>query len=93
MVVRFAEDHLVIPPGTLRQFLRDCGADNPYTFTMDEFLDHFFRRFDEEHNSALFAQGLVDEASFSDDALMPLIEQALRGALPLDARRHHRQHL
>ena len=72
VVVRFAEDHLVITPGTLRQYYDLC-LSNPYTFTMDEFLDKFFRRFDTEHNSALFAKGMVDEASFSDDALMPLI--------------------
>jgi hypothetical protein len=72
VVVRFAEDHLVITPGTLRQYYDLC-LSNPYTFTMDEFLDRFFRRFDTDHNSALFAEGLVDRASFSDAALMPLI--------------------
>ncbi len=72
VVVRFAEDHLVIAPGTLRQYYDLC-VSNPYTFTMDEFLDKFFQRFDTEHNSALFAEGLVDQASFSDNALMPLI--------------------
>ncbi|HEX3053044.1 MAG TPA: N-6 DNA methylase [Aggregatilineaceae bacterium] len=72
VVVRFAEDHLVITPGTLRQYYDLC-LGNPYTFTMDEFLDRFFRRFDTEHNSALFAEGLIDQASFSNDALMPLI--------------------
>jgi len=72
VVVRFAEDHLVITPGTLRQYYDLC-LSNPYTFTMDEFLDRFFRRFDTDHNSALFAEGLVDRASFSDAALMPLV--------------------
>ena len=74
VVVRFAEDHLVIKPGTLRQYYDLC-LSNPYTFTMDEFLDRFFRRFDTDHNSALFAEGTVDRASFSDDALMPLISK------------------
>ena len=74
VIVRFAEDHLVITPGTLRQ-LYDVRQHNPYTFTMDEFLDKFFRRFDEDHDSALFAEGLVDEASFSDDVLLPLISK------------------
>jgi hypothetical protein len=72
VVVRFAEDHLVIPPGTLRQFY-DLRQSNPYSPTLDGLLDNFFRRFDEEHNSALFAEGLVDQASFSDDALLPLL--------------------
>ncbi|MEP0762451.1 MAG: N-6 DNA methylase, partial [Chloroflexota bacterium] len=72
VIVRFAEDHLVITPGTLRQYYDLC-LSNPYTFTMDEFLDRFFRRFDTDHNSALFAEGLVDHASFSDEVLLPLI--------------------
>ncbi len=72
VIIRFAEDHLVIPPGTLRQFY-DLRQTNPYTDTMDEYLDRFFRYFDRDHNSALFAEGLVDRASFSDDVLMPLI--------------------
>lgn len=72
VVVRFAEDHLVITPGTLRQYYDLC-LSNPYTFTMDEFLDRFFRRFDTDHNSALFAEGLADRASFSDEVLLPLI--------------------
>ena len=74
VVIRFAEDHLVIPPGTLRG-LYEMRRDNPYTFTMDEFIDRFFRRFDEQHNSALFAYGLADQASFSDEALLPLMEK------------------
>ena len=74
VIVRFAEDHLVITPGTLRQYYDLC-LSNPYTFSMDEFLDKFFRRFDETHDSALFAEGLVDHASFSDDVLMPLISK------------------
>lgn len=63
VVVRFAEDHLVIPPGTLRGFY-DLGRNNIY-FSMDQTLDTFFRRFDENHNSALFAHDVVDDASFS----------------------------
>jgi hypothetical protein len=74
VIVRFAEDHLVLRPGTLRQ-IHELRQENPYTFSMDEFLDKFFRRFDEAHDSALFAEGLVDHASFSDDVLMPLISK------------------
>lgn len=72
VIVRFAEDLLVIPPGTLRDFY-ELRRSNLYSPTMDQFLDRFFRRFDEEHNSALFAEGLADYASFSDDVLLPLI--------------------
>ncbi|MBI1258033.1 MAG: N-6 DNA methylase [Chloroflexi bacterium] len=86
VIIRFAEDHLVIPPGTLRG-LYEMRRDNPYTFTMDEFIDRFFRRFDEQHNSALFAYGLADQASFSDEALIPLMEklyEARYRAMPAD---------
>lgn len=72
VIIRFAEDHLVIPPGTLHQFY-DLRNTNPYSMPMDTFIDHFFRQFDEKHNSALFALSVVDEAAFSDDVLMPLI--------------------
>ena len=86
VIVRFAEDHLVIPPGTLRE-LYEVRRNNRYTFTMDEFLDRFFRQFDQQHNSALFAYGPVDEASFSDDALLPLLSklyEARYRAMPAD---------
>ena len=86
VVVRFAEDHLVIPPGTL-QAMYDLRVTNPYTFSMDEFIDRLFRRFDEDHNSALFAKGLTDQARFSDDVLMPLIGklyEARYRAMPAD---------
>jgi hypothetical protein len=72
VVVRFAEDHLVIPAGTLRDFY-ELRRRNPYTHSMDQYLDQFFRRFDQAHNSALFAEGLVDLAAFSDEVLLPLI--------------------
>jgi len=72
VVIRFAEDHLVIPPGTLRQ-LYEYRQGNPYSASADRLLDEFFRRFDENHNSALFAPGVVDKAIFSDDVLLPLI--------------------
>jgi hypothetical protein len=74
VISRFAEDHLVIPPSTLRGFY-ELRRSNPYTHTMDEYLDRFFRRFDEDHNSALFAPDLVDQASLGDDVLMPLVDK------------------
>ena len=74
VVIRFAEDHLVIPPGTLRE-LYELRQRSSYTFSMDEFLDRLFRQFDDSHNSALFAEGLTDEASFSDEVLLPLVSK------------------
>lgn len=86
VIIRFAEDHLVIPPGTLRD-LYEVRQKNPYTFTMNEFVARFFRRFDQQHNSALFAPGPVDAVSLSDDALLPLISklyEARYRAMPAD---------
>ncbi|MBK8022309.1 MAG: N-6 DNA methylase [Chloroflexi bacterium] len=86
VIARFAEDHLVVPPGTLRTFY-EVRRTNPYAHSMQQFLDNFFRRFDEQHNSALFAPGLVDQASFSDDALLPLIDKLYEArfrAMPAD---------
>jgi hypothetical protein len=86
VVVRFAEDHLVIPPGTLYN-LYELRKNNPYTFSMDEFVDRLFRQFDEAHNSALFSPGIVDDAVFSDNELIKLIEklyEARYRAMPAD---------
>ena len=74
VIVRFAEDHLVIPAGTLRDF-HDLRRRNIYTHTIDQFLERFFARFDDVHNSALFAKGWADYALFSDDVLLPLINK------------------
>lgn len=86
VIIRFAEDHLVIPPGTLRNIL-ELRQQTIYTFTMDQFIDQFFRQFDANHNSALFSYGVVDEATFSDAALLPLVAklyEARYRAMPAD---------
>lgn len=72
VIIRFAEDHLVIPSGTLYSTY-ELHKNNPYTFSMDEFVARFFNRFDHHHNSALFAYGLADEAQFSDNVLVDLV--------------------
>jgi hypothetical protein len=74
VVVRFAEDHLLLPPGTLYS-LYDLCRRNPYTFTLDEMLDKFYRSFDEQHDSALFAPDLADQAVFGDESLGGLIQK------------------
>ena len=87
VVVRFAEDHLVIPPDTLRQFYIVRQANDYYTPELGVFLRDFFMRFDARHNSALFARSEVDDAAFSDDVLLPLIEElyaARYRAMPAD---------
>lgn len=87
VVVRFAEDHFVIPPETLRQFYNVRRANEYYTPELGVYLRDFFMRFDAQHNSALFANSEVDEAVFSDDVLLPLIEElyaARYRAMPAD---------
>lgn len=74
VVVRFAEDHLVIPAGTLYSFL-EMRQRNPYTFSLSQFFQELYRRFDEYHNSALFALHPADRASFDDKVLTDLIQK------------------
>jgi hypothetical protein len=74
VVVRFAEDHLIAPAGTLQGLYELCKA-NPYTFTLTEFFQRLYRRFDDHHNSALFAPHLADRAVFGDDVLAALIQK------------------
>ena len=86
VVVRFAEDHYVIDPGSLKRAY-DYGKDNPYAREPYHYLQEFFRHFDENHNSALFSLGDVDEATFSETVLNPLMEklyQARFRAMPAD---------
>jgi hypothetical protein len=74
VVVRFAEDHLVIPAGALYG-LYELRRHNPYTFSLSQFFQQLYRRFDEDHNSALFAPDLADEAVFSDEVLGGLVQK------------------
>jgi hypothetical protein len=74
VVVRFAEDHLIIPVHTLYSF-HELRQNNPYSFSLGEMVAHLYRRFDEEHNSALFALHLTDRAVFSDAVLGALIDK------------------
>ena len=67
VVIRFAEDHLVIPPGTL-QSIYDLRQANPYTFPLNQAYGQMFRAFDARHNSGLFTEGVADRAVLSDEA-------------------------
>ena len=87
VIIRFAEDHYVIPPGTLQKFYQLREGNLAYTQELNHYLRDFFRHFDREHNSALFAKGEVDQAYFSDDVLLPLIEKLYEArfrAMPAD---------
>ena len=87
VIARFAEDHYVIPPGTLRRFYELRKENSYYTNELRYYLHDFFHFFDQEHNSALFAPSQADQAQFSDDVLLPLIDklyQARFRAMPAD---------
>lgn len=87
VIVRFAEDHYVIPPHTLQRFYDLRRANSSYTQELWHYLRDFFERFNQEHNSALFAKSDVDDAHFSDDVLIPLIGklyEARYRAMPAD---------
>ena len=74
VVVRFAEDHLIAPANTLAQ-IADLARNNPYTFNLTQSFQQLFRRFDDLHNSALFAPSLADQAVFSDGVLDGLVSK------------------
>ena len=75
VIVRFAEDHYVIPARTLQRFYELRKENSYYTSELRHYLHDFFRRFDQEHNSALFAPDEADHAQFSDEVLLPLIDK------------------
>ncbi len=86
VVVRFAEDHYVINPGSLKRAY-DYGKDNPYAREPYYYLREFFRHFDQNHNSALFASSEIDDAAFSEIVLDPLIDKLYEArfrAMPAD---------
>jgi hypothetical protein len=85
VIVRFAEDHLVIPAGTLYS-LYEVGLNNLYV-TISDMLNNFFRKFDETHNSALFAMSDADRVSFDQKTLLELLDklyQARYRSMPAD---------
>jgi len=87
VIVRFAEDHYVIRPRTLKRFYELRKESKDYTNELRYYLRDFFHRFDQEHNSALFAPSEVDKAQFSDDVLLPLIDKLYEArfrAMPAD---------
>ncbi len=71
VVIRFAEDHMVIPPNAL-QSIHDLRQANPYTFPLNQSYAQMFRVFDDRHNSGLFAHSLADRAVLSDAVLAGL---------------------
>ncbi len=86
VVVRFAEDHYVINPGSLKRAY-DYGKDNAYAREPYHYLREFFRHFDANHNSALFSSSEVDVAAFSETVLTPLMEKLYEArfrAMPAD---------
>ncbi len=74
VVIRFAEDHLILPPSTLLSIDEHRRA-NPFAFPLSQSIGHLFRRFDEEYNSALFAPDLADRAVIGDKVFGGLIQK------------------
>ncbi|MFO7538416.1 MAG: DNA methyltransferase [Chloroflexota bacterium] len=74
VVVRFAEDHLVIPSGTLLS-IQELREKNPYTLPLSDSLRVLYEQFDHYHNSALFAPHPADQARFSDETLNGLVRK------------------
>ena len=86
VILRFAEDHLVIPAGALQR-IHDLAHNNIYAPVLTGPLRDFFANFDRYHNSALFAPGLVDQAHFSNKVLLSLLADLYRAryrSMPAD---------
>ncbi len=84
VVIRFAEDHFVIPP-TLEGIF-NLGQTNIYVI-LQNILHDFFSEFDKHHNSALFAQHLTDQAHFSQKTILDFLgflNNARYRAMPAD---------
>jgi len=74
VLVRFAEDHFVIPADTLARMV-ELVQVNIYAPTLDSMIDTLFRNFDANHNSALFAHHITDEATFTQPTLIKLVNR------------------
>jgi hypothetical protein len=76
VVVRFAEDHFVLKPGTLRDLI-EANRNSDYGFSLNTVMRQFFRRFDDLHDSALFALDpiLDEQAEFSEDLVAGLVDK------------------
>jgi hypothetical protein len=92
VIVRYAEDQLVIPSGILYNLYEAASsAHQPaygiYYVYLEDTIAKFFRRFDEAHNSALFAENIADQASFGQEVLLRLFEDLYRAryrSMPAD---------
>jgi len=92
VIIRYAEDQLVIPSGMLYNLYEAAfSAQQPsygiYYVYLGDTIANFFRRFDEAHNSALFAEHLADHASFSQETLLKLFEDLYKAryrSMPAD---------
>ncbi|MDZ4671243.1 MAG: N-6 DNA methylase, partial [Phototrophicales bacterium] len=81
VMMRFAEDHFVIPP-TL-----DTMRGRSMYITLKTMLREFFSNFDKYHNSALFAPHLTDHAVFTEkllDEFLLFLDNARYRAMPAD---------
>lgn len=73
VMIRFAEDHRVVQhSGTLLLAL-EMRSKLPTPLEVN--IRYYIREFDRVHNSALFAEGLVDQATISEAVLIHLIDK------------------
>ncbi|MCI0709397.1 MAG: N-6 DNA methylase [Chloroflexi bacterium] len=87
VIIRFAEDHLVIKHNTLLRMAEFVEDHTGFTFSLLSHVQQFFRNFDDHYNSALFAPHIADDVHLSESTLKNLIETLYKAryrAMPAD---------
>ncbi len=72
VVIRYAEDRLVIKADQLRTIL-EIRDRMDYGLPLLDQIRHFFQEFNVRHNGALFAEHLCDRMTISEDVLHAII--------------------
>jgi type I restriction-modification system DNA methylase subunit len=72
VVIRFAEDRLVIKADQLRAIV-EISQRTDYGFPILDQIRYFFQEFNVRHNGALFADHLCDRLSVNEDVLQAII--------------------
>ena len=75
VVVRYAEDHLLIKSGTLLEMMTYMRGQRYRRRTFNDELNEFYSIFNDQHNSALFAPNDADHADISDKTMFGLVEK------------------
>lgn len=72
VVIRFAEDRLVIPTDQLRSLL-EVRERTLYSFPLLDQIRYFFQQFNVHHNGSLFAEHLCDRLTIDEEVLQAII--------------------